>query len=69
MKATNYEVLHYVFFNSSLLTSLSHVQIIFCLRPVHQNPKNNKPLKSLVLKNSCFITGWRVGFPNKTTCT
>ena len=36
MKTSNYEALHYVVFTSLLLPSLSHFQIVFCLRTLHQ---------------------------------
>ena len=37
MKAKKYEALYCVLFTSSLLPTLSHFHIIFCLRPFHQN--------------------------------
>ena len=40
----------------------------FLPKPYSPKPINNKPLKSLALKDSCRITGWRAGFPNKSSC-
>ena len=41
-----------------IIISLSHIQIIFCLPPLHQIPKRKHMLKSLALKDSRCVTGW-----------
>ena len=44
-KATNYETLYYVLYTNYLLPSLSHIQIIFCLRPFTKSDSMTISLK------------------------